>query len=233
MIHLITGYAGYEHIKSEDDGAFNASFFGDGQYIMEYGNQFEASIIDNNTVRVFDGNGLMYGRHFRLADNLHEDLVIANGTAGTNRCDLICVTYLKDEIAGTESVYLEVIKGTETAGAASVPGHTNGNILEGATYNQMPLYSVSIEGVVLKSITPLYETIPTYKNLARMYAEQFEATINGLKSDNILDTLGEVEANQVENQIAGALALKELARRVPEITLDAANQIAYITTNQG
>ena len=26
MIHLITGYMGYEHIKSEDDGAFNAAF---------------------------------------------------------------------------------------------------------------------------------------------------------------------------------------------------------------
>lgn len=233
MIHLVTGYAGYEHIKSEDDGAFNASFFGDGQYIMAYGNQFEASIIDNNTVRVLDGNGLMYGRHFRLADNMYEDVAIANGAAGTNRCDLICMTYLKDEGAGTESVYLEVIKGAESTGTAAMPAYTNGNILEGAVKNQMPLYTVSIEGVVLKSITPVFETIPTYKQLAQKYAEQFETAINDLKTNNILDTLGEVEANQVENQIAGALALKELARRVPTIVLDATNKIAYITTNQG
>ena len=59
MVHLITGYAGYEHIKSADQGSYNAAFFGDGQFIMEIGNQFAASIIDNNTVRILDGDGMM------------------------------------------------------------------------------------------------------------------------------------------------------------------------------
>lgn len=39
MIHLITGYAGYEHIQSEDDGAFNAAFFGNGQNVLESGKE--------------------------------------------------------------------------------------------------------------------------------------------------------------------------------------------------
>jgi hypothetical protein len=233
MIHLVTGYAGKAHIQSADEGAFNASFFGEGQYVMESGSCFEGSIIDNNTVRILDGNGLMYGRHFRIEPNAYEDLQITTGTAGTRRFDLICMTYEKDAVDETEKVYLQVIKGTETTGTAAVPEYTDGNILEGAGFNQMPLYKVKIDGVVLSEITPLFETIPTYKALAERYAAQFEATINALRAANILDTMEEVEANTQPNNIAGSLALKELSTTIPKIELDTVNKIAYITTNQG
>ena len=174
MVHLITGYAGFEHIQSEDDGAFNASFFGDGQYVMESGNQFEGRIIDNNTVRISDGDGLMYGRHFRIKPNVYEDVTIKTGTAGTNRIDLVCMTYEKNSVDETESVYLQVIQGKESTGTAVVPEHTDGKILDGASFNQMPLYMVEIKGVVLSSIKPLFETIPSYKGLAEKYAKDFE-----------------------------------------------------------
>lgn len=233
MMHLVTGYAGYEHIKAEDDGDFNASFFGEGQFVMEVGKKFEASILNNNTVRVFDGNGMMYGRHFRLARNTYEDVTIATGTAGKNRCDLICVEYAKDESEGTEQAYLRVIKGAEADGNAALPTYTDGNLLNGAVINQMPLYKVNIKGVVLDSIEPLFALIPTYKALAEKYVAQFETAISDLKTNNILDSLEEVEANTQGNQIAGALALKELSGKMPTIVLDEAKQIAYITTNQG
>lgn len=209
MIHLVTGYAGYEHIQSEDDGAYNAAFFGGGQYVMEEGNQFEGSILNNNTVRILDGNLLMYGRHVRIPRNTYEDVVIQTGTAGKNRIDLICMTYTKNDNDGTEQAYLQVIKGVETAGTATVPVYTDGNILEGAILNHMPLYKVVIEGVVLKEIVPMFTVIPTYKTLAEQYAAQYQATITALKASDILDTMEEIEANTNENMFAGALAVKE------------------------
>ena len=233
MTHLITGYAGVEHIQSADAGAFNAAFFGDGQYVMESGSQFEGSIIDNNTVRILDGDMLMYGRHIRIEPNTYEDIAVATGKAGTNRIDLICMVYKKNASNGIEESYLQVVKGTEITGTASAPEYTDGNILEGATLNQMPLYKVVIEGVVLKEIIPLFVTIPTYKTLAEKYAAEFQAKCEShLESLNVLDTMEEVDANTQENQLAGALALKELKAMIPVITLDATNQIAYITTNQ-
>lgn len=174
MVHLITGYAGYEHIKSEDDGAFNASIFGDGQHVMESGNKFSASIIDNNTVRILDGDGLMFGRHFRLAPNTYEDVKITTGTSGANRTDLIVITYRKNEETGIEETHLEVIQGAK---GGAVPNYTTGNILNGAIFNQMPLYKVNLNGVVLKSIEPMFTTIPTYKKLAEQYAQQFEKDV--------------------------------------------------------
>lgn len=170
MAHLVTGYAGQAHIKSADEGAFNASFFGGGQYITELGNQFEGSIIDNNTVRITDGDGLMYGRHFRIEPNSYEDLTITTGTAGKNRIDLICMTYEKNPDDETERCYLQVIKGTEADGTPSVPEYTNGNILEGASFNQMPLYKVIIEGVVLSKIERLFATIPPFEFVAESFS---------------------------------------------------------------
>lgn len=234
MMHLVTGFAGKEHIKSADDGDFNASFFGEGQFVMEAGLEFEAHIVDNNTVRIFDGNGLMYGRHFRMERNTYEDIVVTTGSSGKNRCDLIVVTYEKDGSTGVESTYLEIIKGTESSGTATIPSYTNGNILNGASFNQMPLYKVNINGVVLSSITPLFTVMPTYKALAEKYALEFQtACETHLNSLNLLDTFEEVSANTKSKQIAGALAVKELAATIPHISLDATNKIAYITTNQG
>lgn len=188
MVHLVTGYAGYEHIQSEDDGAFNSAFFGKNQYVMESGNQFGASIINNNTVRILDGDGLMYGRYFRMKPNSYEDLNIKTGTAGTKRIDIICMTYEKNADDGTERCYLQVIEGTETSGTPLVPKHTDGKILDGASFNQMPLYKVNMEGVVLSSIQPLFEVIPSYKSLAEKYAKQFEDEIKAQ-----LDTVLTVE----------------------------------------
>lgn len=230
MAHLITGYAGTEHIQSADDGAFNASFFGEGQFVMEQGNQFEASIINNNTIRVLDGNGLMYGRHFRINPDTHEDLTIETGTAGKNRIDLIVMTYAKDSREGTESAYLQVIKGTESSGTPSVPSYTNGNILEGATFNQMPLYKVKIEGVVLSDIEPLFVTQPTYKALAEQYASQFQnACETYLGALNILDTREAIEANTQANQLAGALGVKEISTDLRQLNSNLTDKVDAIS----
>ena len=92
MAHLVTGYAGVEHITSADQGSFNAAFAGDGQFVMDVGSKYAASITSNNNVRVLDGDLLMYGRHIRINPNEYEDLTIQTGTAGKNRVDLICMT---------------------------------------------------------------------------------------------------------------------------------------------
>ena len=219
-VHLITGYAGEEHIHSADQGSFNASFFGGGEYVMEAGNQLEASIMDNNTVRILDGDLLMQGRHIRIEPDTYEDITITTGTAGVNRNDLIVMQYSKDTSTDIETAGLVVINGTKTEGTASDPEYTSGDILAGATFNQMPLYRVKVEGVVLSAVEPLFTTIPTYKTLAEKYAEQFQqACESHLDSLNILDTKEEIEANTQANQLAGALALKEAIGAMPSFTL--------------
>lgn len=100
---------------------------------MGAGMMFDASIINNNTVRVLDGDLLMYGRYIRIDKSTHEDLTITTGTAGKKRIDLIVMTYEKDSDTGTETAYLEVVKGQAATGTPTEPEIINGNILSGAT----------------------------------------------------------------------------------------------------
>lgn len=210
-LHLVTGYAGEEHIHSADQGSFNASFFGAGEYVMEAGNQFEASIMDNNTVRILDGDALMKGRHLRIEPNTYADVTITTGTAGVNRNDLIVFQYSKDTGSDIETPEIVVIKGTETEGTATDPAYSDGDILAGATFNQMPMYRVKVEGVVLTAVEPLFEVIPTYKKLAEEAKKEFKTSCeNHLNSLNILETKEEIQANTQANQLAGALAMKEV-----------------------
>lgn len=221
-VHLVTGYAGEEHIHSADQGSFNASFFGVGQYVMEIGEEFDASIINNNTVRVFDGDILMKGRHIRLAPNSHEDMTIENGTAGKARHDLIVMRYQKNNSTGVENASLVVIKGTEVDSLQTPtdPAYTDGDILGGDILNDMPLYRVIINGVVLTSIEPMFQTIKTYASLAEHYEQEFiEACNTHLESLDLLDTESEILANTHANNIAGALGVKEALLERPKGTI--------------
>lgn len=212
MAHLVTGYAGVEHITSADQGSFNAAFAGNGQFVMDVGSKYSASITSNNNVRVLDGDLLMYGRHIRINPNEYEDLTIQTGTAGKNRVDLICMTYEKNASDGTEIAYLEVLKGTETEGTPAAPTCVNGNILNGATKNQMPLYKATIQGVVLKNLTKLFSVVSTFKDMASQYEKEFqEACETYLDSLQIKDSLTSILENTSQDQIAGALGVKELA----------------------
>lgn len=211
MVHLITGYKGSEHIQSADARSFNSAMFGNGEFVMEIGEQLDASILNNNTVRVLDGDVLMQGGHIRIETDTYEDLTIETGTAGKSRNDLIVMTYEKNSMDGTEKAYLEVIKGTETEGSASDPEYVTGTLAEGDLKNQMPLYRLKIEGVVLSTIETLFKTIPTYKTLAEQYAAQFQKACDTyLGALNILDSKEEIEANTLANQIAGALGVKQI-----------------------
>lgn len=210
MTHLITGYAGEEHISSKDQAAFNAAFIGDGEYVMQTGNRFAATITSNNSVRIVDGDILMQGRHVRIEPNHYEDITVTTGSAGTYRNDLIVMTYEKDESTGIETAYIEILKGDEVVSNPTDPMYEHGDILNSEGRNQMPLYRVVMRGVVLSSIELLFEIVSTFSSIAEEKKQEFiSACTNHLNSLNILDTKEEIELNTTTNQLAGALPLKD------------------------
>ena len=126
-LHLVTGYAGVEHVTSNDHGSLNAAMFGNGEFVLERGNQFAASIQSNNKVRVLDGDLLMQGRHIRLKENTYVDLNFDNGTQGCKRLDLIVVRYSKSSTTGVEEANLVVIKGTPSETSYNAPDKITGD----------------------------------------------------------------------------------------------------------
>lgn len=195
-LHLVTGYAGREHVTAADQGAFNVALLGSGQFVMNKGNKLAASIVSNNQIRIADGDIYMQGRFIRLNEGSYADLTIENGTQGMLRNDLIVARYTKDVETGIEEVNLVVIKGTATASNPSDPGYTSGNIIEGNAYlNDMPLYRVVINGLTVESAVKLFSVkdmqIPTIVDLGLVTEAELET-----KLTQLLVGMGNSEAKQ-------------------------------------
>ena len=184
--HLITGFAGKEHITSADQGSFNAAVMGGGEFVLERGEQFRCQVISNNKVRIYDGDILMQGRHIMIDRNTYEETMHENGTQGYLRNDLIVLTYEKNSTTGIETAKLEVIKGTPAESNPTVPEYVSGDILDGgALKNQMPLYKVPFNGLSIGVPVKMFSTVPT---------------LEGMKND--VDTEVDAKMKELDNKFA-------------------------------
>ena len=167
-IELITGYAGEGHVSSADAGRFNAGVCGTGKYVLGTGTKFAYSIESSNLVRISSGDAVDQGRHIIIPQNSVEDAAIQNGNQNKTRIDVIALRYSKDASTGVESASLVVIKGSEvnTGSTPTAPAVTSGNIYNGATVDDMPLYHVLIEGTQITSVTKVFTEITSLATVA-------------------------------------------------------------------
>lgn len=169
-MNLITGYQGEPHITSADDGVINAAIFGKGSYVLEIGEKFRAEIVTNNQIRVYDGAASIQGRVARIEPSTYVDIAVDNGSQGMKRNDLICIRYEKDSDTLIEAANIVIIKGTESAGTATDPSYTEGDILNGDLVAEYPIYRVELDGLSIdniaelgKSVRNLDEVVPVAK----------------------------------------------------------------------
>lgn len=157
-VNIVTGMTGTEHITSDDFRAINASIFGTGKFVLDYGNKFEPTIVSNNQIRIRDGMCMNQGTQMGVELNDYEDVVIENGFSGKNRNDLIVMRYTRNENTSIENAALVVIKGEESEGTPNDPKYSQGNILDGGgLVDDMPLFRVKIESLTITSVEPLFE----------------------------------------------------------------------------
>lgn len=151
---IITGYTGEKHIAPADDAGFIKGIVGEGEYVLPTGSQFAATIQSNNEVRIADGELVMQGRHARNG-SAYESVVIANGSQGMYRNDLIVARYTKDASTSVETISLVAIKGTATSGTAADPNYNTGKIDNGEA-SDFPLYRVRLNGVTIEAVEQLW-----------------------------------------------------------------------------
>lgn len=186
-IHIVTGYAGKEHVTSADAGSMNAGIVGTGRYVMQTAEQFAAEIVSNNLIKVKSGDLMNQGRHMRIDVNDYEEVTIQNGAQSVFRNDLIVARYKKDPSTLIETTEIVVIKGTAGA-TATDPTYTSGDILAGATQDDFPLYRVSLNGLNIEKVTPLFSTVPNLDELNTNMGEMFHVV--KMTRDNLTVTKG-------------------------------------------
>lgn len=209
--HLITGFANKEHVKSADMASYNASIMGNGEFVLERGEQLRVQVVSNNKVRIYDGDIMMQGRHIMIDRGTYEEMTHENGAQGYKRIDLIVMTYEKDNITGIENAKVEVIKGTPTEGTPVVPGFATGDILDaGALKNQMPLYKVPFDGIAIGTPVKMFSVVPTMETREKEITDNLQNQFNALNantdknfsalSTNITNQFAELES-EIEEDI--------------------------------
>lgn len=159
-MQIVTGYEGTPHVTAWQDRDLNQGIFGSGTYILSVGSKMAASIVSNNEIRIADGAVVMQGCLGVIQKGTYETIAIDNGSQGMQRRDLICAQYSKNGSTGVESMSLVVIKGT-AASSATDPSYTSGDIQNGDTLVQVPLYRVVLSGLTVTGIERLVDDAGT------------------------------------------------------------------------
>ena len=159
----ITLHKGEPHINSGDAAAMHCGMFGAKNYVLQVGEQFQYNKVTNNTIRVYSGEGMINGRHFRILPNEYTEFAIENGNQGVKRRDLLVIRY--EKLAdGKESITPVVIKGA-AASNPSDPAYNHGDVYEGDTIVDFPLYRVTLDGINISTIEKLFDVLPSLSSV--------------------------------------------------------------------
>jgi len=182
---IVTGYRGTPHISANDQQAFNQGVIGGGNYVLDVGSHFEASLENVNTVQIRDGDGVIQGVHFRIEPGDFENVNIENGTTGFSRIDLIVARYTKDSTTGIESVDLVVIKGEDAASDPVEPAYNTGSILNGDSPVDFPMYKVTVNELTpsLTSLFGIFRSMPLWVNLGTVSSLPVTKNISDITAD--------------------------------------------------
>lgn len=182
-MEIITGYTGIEHVTSADDAAIYRGIFGQDDYVLNVGSKLEATIIDNNTIKVADGDLVIQGHQARIRANDYEELTINNGTIGEKRHDLIVARYERDTNTGIESIDL-IVKEGQSGVTAQDPTVELGDVAEGATVRELPIYRVKLDGLNITGVEKLFDTSKTLKDFDSHTSETSAKHIHSSGSNN-------------------------------------------------
>ena len=127
-LHLVTGYAGSPHVTAEDHASMFEAAIRSGEYVMNAGTCFAATVIDNNTIQIGDGELMMQGRHVKLDLGKTVNVTIESGVLGQERIDYIVARYIRNTNDGIEGCSLVVLKGTPAASDPAAPECITGDI---------------------------------------------------------------------------------------------------------
>lgn len=186
-VEIITGHTGTQHVTAEAAGALHAGVIGSGKYVLTGDNQFAAEIVSNNLIKIKSGELVNQGRHMRIQVNSYEEVTIQNGTQGMKRHDLIVMRYKHDTSAQVESAELVVLKGISGTTAYD-PVYTQGNILNGDLQDDFPLYRVSLNGLTVESVTPLFNVLVP---MAEMQKQMPQCSTAGVMFDSWISDAGD------------------------------------------
>lgn len=167
MANLLNG-DGYTGITAQEDADLYAGLAGSGRLMLNVGRKMECEIIDNNTVRIYDGELISKGRRIHIDAGTWDDFTIPTGSQGTVKYYTLGYRLYSD---GGQQKCQAVLK---TDNGSTV--YTENDLRDGDLETYISVYRIKQEGLNLTDITALYTNVSSledaWKQLGILGAEQ-------------------------------------------------------------
>ena len=174
-VKIITAFTPAEsepHILAEDDAAIYQGIVGE-DAVMNDGRCLEAEIVTNNKVKIHDGVFEVGGHFARIPNGSYVEATITNGMAGQKRHDLIVAVLKRNAVTG-DTATIEVKRGNPTNVTPSDPETIRENLYTGGKVREFPLYRVSLNGINIEEVTPMFQTAPPLAEIKTMINSNHE-----------------------------------------------------------
>lgn len=151
MANLLNG-DGYQGITAQEDADLYTGIIGSGRLVLNVGKKMAAEIVDNNTVRIYDGELVSKGRRIHIDAGTWDNFTIPTGSQGVTKYFTIGYRLYTND-AGSQ-VCEKVIK-TDT----SVVNYEEASLRDGSAEAYVAMYRVKQDGISLTGITSLYDAV--------------------------------------------------------------------------
>lgn len=155
MAILLNG-DGYQGITAQEDADLYAGLAGSGRLVLNVGRKMECEIIDNNTVRVYDGELISKGRRIHIDAGTWDDFTIPTGSQGEIKYFTLGYRLYND---GGQQKCEAVLKTDR-----NLPVYTEHDLRDGSAETYVSLYCIKQEGLNLTNVTALYTNIASLEN---------------------------------------------------------------------
>lgn len=164
---IVSGRTGSPHVTSQQFRQMLEGIIGQGSYIITSGENLKPELSSNNLMKIRSGMMAHHGCISCVDIGTYDEVTLTNGSQGMKRIDLIVNRYTRNAETEVENCSWKVIQGTPVASNPAVPAYTSGNLQNGDTVDECPVFEVHFDGINVTEVKSLLSVTDGLSGLSR------------------------------------------------------------------
>ena len=164
---IVSGRTGTPHVTSQQFRQMLEGIIGQGSYIITSGENLKPELSSNNLMKIRSGMMAHHGCISCVDIGTYDEVTLTNGSQGTKRIDLIVNRYTRNAETEVENCSWKVIQGKPVASNPAVPAYTSGNLQNGDTVDECPVFEVHFDGINVTEVKSLLSVTDGLSGLSR------------------------------------------------------------------
>ena len=164
---IVSGRTGSPHVTSQQFRQMLEGIIGQGSYIITSGENLKPELSSNNLLKIRSGMMAHHGCISCVDIGTYDEVTLTNGSQGMKRIDLIVNRYTRNAETEVENCSWKVIQGKPVASNPAVPAYTSGNLQNGDTDDECPVFEVHFDGINVTEVKSLLSVTDGLSGLSR------------------------------------------------------------------